>query len=146
LQPTSSKYEIFTVPVEYLQAVWPDVKDGMVEVSKSTEWELDIETVTQALMDKQMVLHIMTKDDEAVAFMVTQRLFTGTGIWLDMPMGYSIDKKPSTFFRFVKYLEQHAVDTGHKGLKFITTQDKLVDVMCRRMGYRQRFVEVLKEV
>lgn len=133
-----------TVPKEKTRALWPEIQDRFREINEQGENSLSEYWLVEGLYSGDISLHIAATKDEILAFAVTQTLWDAQGAWTDIVAGHS-DKNLKSFRMLLSYIEELSQESGALGTKMALSNKRLLGVM-QRFGYRERLVEVLKEV
>lgn len=137
------RYEVLLVYPGEVPALRELVTPALERAIENSEGEETAEHVLD-LVEMDSVRMFLVYDRENLAGVgIAEQILTVKGIWLNIPFLFC-NKNLGAFRRLTDTIEKFAMDTKHRGLKMITTVDKL-GTYARRKGYRMRFIEWVRE-
>jgi hypothetical protein len=129
--------------VELHSAVWDEINPFLVDALHNSEDELDVPYVWERCQDGTFDLWVATRGKKIVGFMMTDRILTVKGIWVNIPLaGFAKDLE--ALQTSLARLETVAELAGFKGVKYIS-KDRRLGSFAKRRGYRERYREYVKE-
>lgn len=126
-----------------VEAVWPDAVPLLSPAVDNSENEITIEYIRNMCQSGTWDLWLATRGDEVAGALVLELLPSYKGMWLNMVM-CGVSKDLEAIDALLKRAEEIASLTGCVGVKWIS-KDRRFGSYAKRMGYRERFREYVKE-
>ena len=139
----SDRLVVQPIPPELHASVWEEVTPFLVDALHNREDELDVPYCFERCQEGTFDLWITTRGKKLVGFMMTDRILTVKGIWVNVPLA-SFSKDLEAMNASLGRLEEVAQLVGFKGVKFIS-KDRRFGHYSERRGYRERYREYVKE-
>lgn len=127
-----------------LRAIRPELEDAI----KKSENETNYDIVAAGVETGRLSLWIGLVGDEYAGFAISETLYGINGNWLNIAFAHTIPKfysKIDILASVLKFFEENAKAHGYRGVKLVSCR-KGFSRRVRKLGYRSRMVEYVKEV